>query len=85
MKKIIDFNQTGEDKSAKDRYMNEKIEKTLKAQFEIPKTVNAGKEEAFAQIREKAAQKTAERKIVEMGKSDKRNKKTGKISAQLWE
>lgn len=79
MKKIIDFNQTGEDKSAKDRYMNEKIEKTLKAQFEIPKTVNAAKEEAFAQIREKAAQKTAERKIVEMEKSDKRKKKTGKI------
>ncbi len=79
MKKIIDFNQTGEDKSVKDEYMNEKIESTLNAQFEIPKTVNAAKEEAFAQIREKAAQKTAERKIVEMGKSDKRKKKTGKI------
>ena len=79
MKKIIDFNQTGEDKSVNDEYMNEKIESTLNAQFEIPKTVNAAKEEAFAKIREKAAQKTAERKIVEMGKSDKRKKKTGKI------
>ena len=75
MKKIIDFNQTGEDKSVNDEYMNEKIESTLNAQFEIPKTVNAAKEEAFAKIREKAAQKTAERKIVEMGKSDKRKKK----------
>ena len=79
MKKIIDFNQTGEDKSVNDEYMNEKIESTLNAQFEIPKTVNAAKEEAFAKIREKAAQKTAERKIVEMGKSDKRKKKKGKI------
>lgn len=79
MKKIIDFNQTGEDKSVNDEYMNEKIESTLNAQFEIPKTVNAAKEEAFAKIREKAAQKTTGRSRVTMEKSDKRKKKTGKI------
>lgn len=79
MKKIIDLNQTGEDKSVNDEYMNEKIESTLNAQFEIPKTVNAAKEEAFAQIREKAAQKTTGRSRVTMEKSNKRKKKTGKI------
>lgn len=50
MNKRLDFNEIKESR------MDEKIDKTLNAEFEVPKLVEMAKQEAFMQIRRKAAQ-----------------------------
>lgn len=77
MKKRMDFDER---KIEKNEYLNEKIRMTLNAQFELPKSVNAAKEEAFSKIREMENEKTAERReSLTMAAKHKNKGKSGKI------